>query len=133
MTGSTPYDEIAEWYAAWVASDDLAADPFFPDVEALMGNVAQQRICDLACGQGRVARHLADLGAQVVGVDVSDKLLEIARRHEQLQPRGVDYRHIDGRTLHGIPDAHFDGVMCFLALMDIPELVPTIHSVARIL
>jgi SAM-dependent methyltransferase len=27
----------------------------------------------------------------------------------------------------------FDGVVCFMALMDIPELAPTLHSVARIL
>jgi ubiquinone/menaquinone biosynthesis C-methylase UbiE len=133
LTGSTPYDEIAEWYDAWVGSDDLARDPFFPAVEALMGDVARQRICDLACGQGRVARHLAILGAQVIGVDVSDKLLEIARRRERLEPRGIDYRHSDARTLRGIPDAQFDGVVCFLALMDIPDLIPAIQSVARTL
>jgi 2-polyprenyl-3-methyl-5-hydroxy-6-metoxy-1,4-benzoquinol methylase len=133
MTGSTGYDEIAEWYDGWVGDDDLAADPFFPAVETLMGNVANQRICDLACGQGRVARHLARRGAHVIGVDVSDKLLEIARRHEDVEPRGIDYRHIDARTLDGIPDGHFDGVMCFLALMDIPDLFPTIQSVARTL
>jgi ubiquinone/menaquinone biosynthesis C-methylase UbiE len=133
MTGLTPYDEIAEWYDAWVGGDDLSGDPFFPTVEALMGNVTSLRICDLACGQGRVARHLSDLGADVIGVDISDRLLQIARRHQQLRPRDIGYRRIDARTLHGIPDAYFDGVMCFLALMDIPDLVPTIHGVARTL
>ena len=66
------YDDIAEWYDDW-AGPTLHADPFFPAVETLMGDVAGQRICDLACGQGRVARSLAKRGASVVGVDLSAK------------------------------------------------------------
>jgi ubiquinone/menaquinone biosynthesis C-methylase UbiE len=127
------YDEIAEWYDTWLGSGSLQEDAFFPTVEALLGDVAGRRICDLACGQGRVARHLADLGASVVGVDLSAKLLEIARRHEMARPRGIDYRQADARTLEGFVDGTFDGVVCFMALMDIPDLAPTLRSVARIL
>ena len=76
------YDEIAEWYDAW-AGTTIHDDAFFPAVEALMGDVAGQRVCDLACGQGRVTRRLADLGAHVVGLDISAGLLRIARRHER--------------------------------------------------
>ena len=36
-----------------------------------MDEVEGARICDLACGQGRVARQRADLGARVVGIDLS--------------------------------------------------------------
>src|SRR5438067_4189495 len=98
-----------------------------------MGDVAGQRICDLACGQGRVARHLAELGACVVGVDLSANLLAIARRHEATKPRGIEYLQADAQYLDGIADATFDGVVCHMALMDIPDLAPTLHSVARIL
>lgn len=127
------YDDIAEWYDRWVGSASMHADPFFPAVEALMGEIAGRRICDLACGQGRVARHLADLGARVVGIDLSAKLLEIARRHEKSDPRGIEYLRADARRLGGIADGAFDGVICFQALMDIPDLAPTLHSVARTL
>src|SRR5207244_9357187 len=102
-------------------------------VEALMGEVAGQRICDLACGQGRVARHLADRGASIVGIDLSAKLLAIARRHEEAAPRGIEYLHADARNLGGVADGTFDGVVCFMALMDIADLNPTLRSVARIL
>jgi 2-polyprenyl-3-methyl-5-hydroxy-6-metoxy-1,4-benzoquinol methylase len=51
----------------------------------------------------------------VIGVDLSVRLLEIARCHEQLEPRGIDYRLADARTLHGIAGAYFDGVVCFQA------------------
>ena len=127
------YDDVAEWYDEWVGTHSMREDAYFPDVEALMGEVAGRRICDLACGQGRVARHLADLGATVVGVDLSVELLAIARRHEEAEPRGIEYRHADARSLDGLADASFDGVVCHMSLMDIPELAPTLRSVARIL
>ena len=126
------YDDIAEWYDAWAGST-VREDPFFPQVEALLGDVAGQRVCDLACGAGRVARHLAAHGASTVGIDTSAKLLEIARRHEQAEPRGVEYLQANAHSLDSIPDSAFDGVICFMALMDIPDLSLTLRTVARIL
>ena len=47
----------------------------FAEVVPLFGDVSGRRVCDLACGQGRVARYLADRGARVVGVDISSRML----------------------------------------------------------
>lgn len=127
------YDAIAEWYDAWVGTHSMDEDAFFPAVEALMGAVAGQHLCDLACGQGRVARHLVERGASVVGIDLSAKLLAIAQHHEEAAPRGIEYRQADARTLAGVVDGTFDGVVCHMALMDIADLAPTLGSVARIL
>jgi len=127
------YDDIAEWYDQWVGTHAMSEDPYFPAMEELMGEVRGLRICDLACGQGRVARHLASVGATVVGIDLSAKLLAIARRHEEKDPRGIAYVHADVQTLDERSVGVFDGVVCFMALMDIPDLVPTLGSVARIL
>ncbi|MDQ2906886.1 MAG: class I SAM-dependent methyltransferase [Chloroflexota bacterium] len=127
------YDNIAEWYDHWIGAHSMREDPFFVPVESLIGEVAGQRVCDLACGQGRVARHLADLGARVVGVDLSTNLLAIARRHEEAEPRGIEYVQADAHNLNSEVLGTFDGVLCFMALMDIPDLASTLHSVARIL
>lgn len=127
------YDDIAEWYDQWIGTHSMREYPFFPTVEAFIGEVEGVRICDLACGQGRVARHLADRGARVVGVDLSAKLLAVARRHEETDPHGIEYVQADAQNLDHQVLGLFDGVVCFLALMDIPELTPTLHSVARIL
>lgn len=127
------YDEIAEWYDTWVGAHAMSDDPYYAAAELLMGKVAGLRVGDVACGQGRVSRHLADRGARVVGVDLSEKLLEIARRHEETAPRGVEYLHGDASTLDGLADASFDGVVCHMALMDIPDLTATLRSIARIL
>jgi SAM-dependent methyltransferase len=64
-------DDLAEWYERWVGTHSMREDPFFRAGEALMDEVEGARICDLACGQGRVARQRADLGARVVGIDLS--------------------------------------------------------------
>ncbi|HEU5440330.1 MAG TPA: class I SAM-dependent methyltransferase [Ktedonobacterales bacterium] len=130
---TSAYDDIAEWYDQWLGTHTMADDPYFPAAEALMGEIAGQRICDLACGQGRVARYLADQGARVVGIDFSAKLLAIARRHEAAEPRGIEYLHADARSLDGVAAAAFDGVLCFMALMDIADLAPTLRSAARVL
>jgi 2-polyprenyl-3-methyl-5-hydroxy-6-metoxy-1,4-benzoquinol methylase len=140
---ASTYDDIAEWYDSWVGTHAMREDAFFPAVEALMkealtsafggGEVAGRRICDLACGQGRVARHLAGLGASVVGIDLSARLLAIAHRHEEAAPGGIEYRLGDARNLDGVADGTFDGVVCHMALMDIPDLAPTLRSVVRLL
>lgn len=127
------YDDIAEWYDTWVGEHSMRDDAYFASVEMLLGQVAGQHLCDLACGQGRVARYLADQGATVVGVDLSAKLLAIARHHEEAEPRGIEYRHVDARNLNGITDLSFDGVLCHMALMDIPDLTLTMRSVGRVL
>jgi ubiquinone/menaquinone biosynthesis C-methylase UbiE len=127
------YDEIAEWYDTWIGTHAMGDDPFFWAVAELMGDVAGRDVLDLACGQGRVARPLAALGAHIPAVDVSRRLLAIAERHEAAAPCGITYRHSDARSLTGIPDAAFDGVLCNLALMDIADLTPTLSSVARVL
>jgi ubiquinone/menaquinone biosynthesis C-methylase UbiE len=128
------YDEVAEWYDGWVGSRPMSTDPFYASAEAMIGEVAGLRICDLACGQGRVARHLGDQSAQVVAVDISGKLLEIARRHEAAEPRGITYVQADVQRLDDVlAPGTFDGVVCHMALMDIPDLRATLRSVVRIL
>ena len=75
MAGAAAYDEIAEWYDEQVRGGGLLHDLVLPALFELAGDVAGQRVCDLACGQGVVARQLAARGAVVTGVDLSARLL----------------------------------------------------------
>ena len=130
---ASSYDEIAEWYDNWVGTHSMSDDPFFRPLEALIGDVAGQRICDLACGQGRVARYLASQGATVVGIDLSAKLLAIARQHEEATPQGIEYIHADVQRLDSAAFEPFDGVVCSMALMDISDLTGAARSIASLL
>lgn len=130
---ASAYDEIAEWYDTWVGGGLSGGDQYFSAVQALLGDVSGLRVCDLACGQGKATRYLADQGAQVVGVDVSLKMLEIARRYEAAEPRGITYVQADVERPDALDGETFDGVVCNMALMDIPNLEPALRTVARIL
>src|SRR5258708_28563679 len=75
------YNEIADHYHDTVG--DTLTDPATAALLELTGSVSGRRLLDLACGQGRIARALARRGAGVVGVDISETLLERARAAER--------------------------------------------------
>ena len=127
------YDEIADWYNQVMRSGSLLHDLVLPSLFELIGPVSGKRICDLGCGQGDVARELARRGAIVVGVDISSKMLEFARRSEETNPAGIEYVLDDAHTLARFDDASFNGVVCNFALMDIPDLAATLRAVRRII
>jgi ubiquinone/menaquinone biosynthesis C-methylase UbiE len=125
------YDEVADAYhEAVTASGSTLHDPVLED---LLDDVAGRRVLAVACGQGREARWLADLGAQLVGVDASGRLLAYAQEIEQREPRGITYLQGDARDLRALDDDSFDGVVCHMALMDIPDLEQVVAAIGRVL
>ena len=127
------YDEIAEWYDQSVEAGNLLSATIVSHVLELAGDFAGQAICDLACGQGLLSRKIARHGANVVGIDLSGKLLEIARRYEAENPRGVRYVQEDAQNFANMAGELFEGVVCNMALMDMPDLGAVFASVSRIL
>ncbi len=120
------YDEVAAAYHDWVGPS--LADP---SLAALVGDVRGQRVCAVACGQGRDARYLAGLGASVVALDISARLLSVAQQLEPVPPT-VTYLRASAMEVP-LATGAFDGVLCHMALMDIADLAPTISGIARIL
>lgn len=119
------YDAFASWYDEWVAApeDDLVAASLFE----LIGRVEGQRILDLGCGQGRIARELARRGNEVVGVDLSAELLMIARAGDDDR---ITYLCADACTTDWWDRMPFDGVVSSMALMDIDNLDGAISTAA---
>jgi SAM-dependent methyltransferase len=64
-------------------------------VEAL-GLEPGMRVLDVGCGPGRHVNALGNLGLEVVGVDISDRFLDVARQHA---PPGVSYERHDARLM----------------------------------
>ena len=125
------YDEVAEAYSRTL--DPAGEGLVDPILTELIGEVAGQDVLSLACGQGQDARLLARLGATVTGIDISSEMLRHAQRHEAAGARGITYVQGDVAELAPFVDASFDGVVCHMALMDVPDLAATIRSVARVL
>jgi ubiquinone/menaquinone biosynthesis C-methylase UbiE len=87
-------------------------------------------VLDLACGTGVVARTAADrLGGRVsvVGLDLNDNMLAVARR---VRP-GIEWRQGDAAALP-FADATFDVVLCQAALMFFPDPVRALGQMARV-
>ena len=73
-------------------------------------------VLDLGCGTGAHAVRLAQRGFEVVGVDLSDGMLEAARRRaEQSGSNTVSFVRGDIRSIR--LDRQFDAVICMFAVL----------------
>jgi SAM-dependent methyltransferase len=121
------YDGFAEWYEEW--SSDMP--PLIAAPDGLLPAASGDRVLDIGCGQGRMSRHLAGLGADVTGVDVSAAMLARARA---AGTAGITYIHADvAGDLGWWEGRRFDGCTCEMALMDIDNLAGTLSAVATVL
>ncbi len=134
-TQATAYDAVAEWYDERIRNDDLVHGLTLPAVLDLIGagTLRGIEVCDLACGQGLITHILADYGAHITGVDISQELLARAREAEAARPHGITYLHDDISVGATLPDAAFDGTLCHMALMDVADLGGVAQTVERIL
>jgi SAM-dependent methyltransferase len=104
-----------------------------PQLVAFAGVAPGQAVLDVACGTGIVARTVADrLGApgrpgQVVGVDLNDAMLTVARR---VRP-DIDWRQGDVAALP-FPDRSFDTVLCQMALMFFSDRIGALREMRRV-
>ena len=96
---TTNYDPIAEQYKR------AKQQPWRAHVEAftlmnLIGDPTGKAVIDIACGEGFYTRMIRERGAaKVTGVDLSAKMIELARTLEAQQLLGIDYLVGDGRDL----------------------------------
>lgn len=126
----TGYD-VPEGYARWAPRYDgpnPAIEREQPIVHAMLAELPVGRALDAACGTGRHAARLAELGHQVVGVDATPAMLALARK----KVPGVDFRR---GSLADLPvqDGSVDLITCALALSHVPDLEPVLLEFARVL
>lgn len=127
------WSDIAEWYDNLLESGSGPHQTALRCLEKLIPEVEGLEVVDVACGQGIASRHLAGLGARVTGIDSSQEMIDLARRHGT--PAGPDISYVvdDAQTLSKSTDSHFDGAVCQLGLMDIEDLDATLGAINRVL
>jgi SAM-dependent methyltransferase len=120
------WDEQADDWVALTGDDpfyDLLNEPALLELLPPPG----RRTLDVGCGEGRLARRLAERGHRVIGLDGSETLARGAAGHAAVTPVAVA-----DITALPVPDAVADLAVCFMVLMDVEALERSVAELARV-
>jgi len=84
-----------------------------PKAVEMLGNIYGKKVIDAGCGTGFVTRMIARKGARVTGIDISEKMLDIAREFEEKIPLGISYEYGDiAKTNTTYNENSYDAISC---------------------
>jgi len=128
---STSWGAVAPWYDELLETDGdtYQSKVIWPNLLRLLGNIKSKKILDLACGQGFFSREIFKQGAEVTGVDISEELIVLARKHSDAK---IKFLFANAERLP-FPDQSFDTVIAILALQNIENLFGATAEIARVL
>lgn len=97
-------------------------------------DIPTKRIVDVGCGGGILTEALASMGADVLGIDLSEQLLDIADLHRLglESDLKVNYQKISAETLAEQQPASFDYVTCMEMLEHVPDPASIISACATL-
>lgn len=108
---------------------DALNTPAFLD---MLPEIAGLRGLDLGCGEGTNTRAVAEMGADMTGLDIAPTFLAHARATEASDPRGITYVLGDGLTLP-FAENSFDFVTAFMSMMDMSDQQGVLREVNRVI
>lgn len=116
-----PFEEVA----------DTISDVHVALVEALRPQPGE-RWLDLATGAGSVAELASAAGAKVGGIDLSPRLVEVARARAVAGNYDIDYEVGDCQHLVDVADAAYDVVSSCVGIIFAPDHQATARELARV-
>lgn len=119
------YDRVADNYVA-MGMSDLTEESWLRAALAAFGESVRGLgpVLDVGCGHGAITAHLAGLGVDVSGVDLSPKMIDHARR---LHP-GLDFAVASATDL-AIEAGSLGGILGWWSLFNLPrEVLPEVLS-----
>lgn len=112
----TSYDTVARSYAELVVD----GPPDEPEILDLFAKLAPGRVLDVGCGPGRTTGLLRERGLDVIGIDLSPGMIEVARRDHP----DLDFR-VGSMTDLDLPDGELAGVLSWWSVIHLPrDVVP---------
>lgn len=128
------WDSAAEAWEEFVESgaDYQRTEVHGPALLAVCGDVNGLRVLDVGCGQGWFSRQLALKGAHVAGIDISERQIANAIKHEERTPLGIEYRVGNAGKSSGLSESgSFDlatGCMSFQDMADVGAAFATVRE-----
>jgi ubiquinone/menaquinone biosynthesis C-methylase UbiE len=129
------WDHVAAWYDRLVGDEgsDYHRNVILPAALRLLDPQPGERILDLCCGQGVLARALlAHEPELVLAVDASPRLIAAAKERGPRDPR-IRFVVRDARRLDALADGRFDAAALIMAVQDLAELPPVLAGLGRAL
>ncbi len=93
------------------------------------GDVKGLTVLDAGCGTGYLSRKLKAKGAKVIGIDFSERMIQIAKE----KTSNIDFRVDSCSELRTVGDASVDMIIANYVLMDTPDLEGSMKSFFRVL
>jgi len=122
--GATAFDTFVE-----SGADFYRLQVHGPALLNACGPVQDAHVLDLGCGQGFFSRRLAERRAQVVGIDFSRDLIDIARTREAREPRGIEYLLLSATAAGDtFGPASFDLVAACMSIQDMADIPRVFRS-----
>src|SRR5438128_2209465 len=115
---TTDWGNVAEWYDQLVgeSGSEFHQHVVLPGVLRLLEPKPDEKIIDIACGQGVLCRLLRERGVEATGIDAAEALIKSARERG---PADIRYDVLDARDLSSLPSDHFNAAACVLAIQNI--------------
>ena len=93
-------------------------------------SIEDKDILDVGCGGGILAEGLAKNGGRVLGIDLADKPLGVAKLHSQESQVPVTYEKISAEELRDRERKRFDMITCMEMLEHVPNPIETVTACA---
>ena len=94
--------------------------------------LAGKEVLDVGCGGGILAEAMALRGAKVMGIDMGEAPLAVARLHQLESGVEVDYQQITAEQLAELHPGRFDVVTCLEMLEHVPDPASVIRACATL-
>ncbi|MCX7192336.1 MAG: bifunctional 2-polyprenyl-6-hydroxyphenol methylase/3-demethylubiquinol 3-O-methyltransferase UbiG [Proteobacteria bacterium] len=95
-------------------------------------SLAGKTVLDVGCGGGILSESMAALNANVTGIDLSDKALQVAKLHLLESGKKVNYRKIAVESLAEEQPGHYDIVTCMEMLEHVPDPDSVVAACTRL-
>lgn len=125
------YEQMAEAYDALIDHKPHNAYYDRPNTLGLLPAVRGRDILDAACGPGKYAEILLEQGARVTGVDLSPRMIALAKARNP--EAGTFFVHDMAEPFHMLGAASFDIVICALAMHYLEDWTPCLQEFFRLL
>lgn len=135
----THWEDVAPWYDRHVGDEgsDYHRHVVLPGITRLLNLAPNERLIDIACGQGVFCRQIQKKVAFVLGVDASPLLIDAAKQRKDEDEKtaaSMRFEVADARDLaRWANETLFDAAVCILAIQNIDPIEPVFANVARLI